>query len=207
MRSARPLAVVLALCAAPCALAGNTDYPVAGTITVNGSAGALPAGGEFNGSAYDAASGAIAAGQFVFPVATISFPSTLGTVLATYQLSQTDTAGGQVAADGVAALEPAAMKLQILSATLGGSTIPVGTCIFEPIDVVLDGTASAGGLVLADDAFTIPPVAPTACGGYGAQINDGIAGSVNSLQMQIAGDFTPPAAADLIFADGFEPSN
>ena len=203
VHEARSLAFVLALLAAPCALAGNTDYPVAGTITVNGSAGALPVG-EFTGSAYDAASGEIAAGQFVFPVATISFPSSLGTVVATYQLSQTNTAGGQVAPDGIAALDPVTMKLQIFSATLGGFPIPVGTCIFEPIDVVLDGTASASGLVLADEAFTIPPVAPTACGGNGEQINDGIAGSVNSLQMQVTGDFTPPDAADLIFADGFD---
>jgi hypothetical protein len=166
----------------------------------------LPGGGAFTDTAYDAASGTIAAGVFVFPDATIDFQSTLGPITATYRLSQTNTASGQVAADGVAALASAAMKLQILSASLSGFPIPVGTCIFEPIDVVLDGTASATGLVLVDDAFTIPPVAPTDCAGNGEQINDGIAGSVNSLQMQIAGDFTPPGDLDLIFADGFDPA-
>ncbi len=204
---ARPIALALALSAAPCALAGNTDYPVTGTITVNGSAGALPAGGEFTGTSYDAASGAIAAGVFVFPVATINFQSPLGPVTATYRLSQTNTSNGQVAADGLAALGSAAMKLQILSAALGGVIpIDVGTCIFEPIDVVLDGTGSASGLALGDSSFTVPTVASSDCGGNGDQINGGIAGSDNSMQIVIAGDFTPPDNLDLIFADGFDPA-
>jgi hypothetical protein len=141
---------------------------------------------------------------FVFPVASTSIDvPPFGAVSVTYQLSQTNTSSGQVAGDGLAALSPSTMRLEILSVALPVNVLP---CVFEPIDVVLDGSGSGSGLVLADSTFTIPAVAPTACGGYGDQINDGIAGSDNSMQIVIAGDFTPPDNLDLIFADGFDPA-
>ncbi len=201
-------AALAVACALPAANAG-TDYPVSGTITVNGTAGALPAGGRFGGSSYDPATGAIAAGAFEFPNATIQFDSPVGTVAATYALTQTNLSTGLVAVDGVAALTLASMRLEILSAQVVGPfpiPIPVGNdCVFEPIEFELDGTASASGLALADAAFTIPLIEPTACGGNGDAINDGIAGGSNSIALQIAGDFTPPSGTvDLVFADGFD---
>jgi hypothetical protein len=186
--------------------ASAVNFPVSGTITVNGNAGALPAGGVFGPSSYDAASGAIALGAFSFPQATTSFSSTLGLVVVTYQLSQTNMSSGQVASDGVAALTDATMKLQVIHVTISGIPVPVGTCVFQPIDVALTGTGSAAGLDLSDSGFVIPPVAPTDCGGYGNDINNAIAGSNNSIQMHLAGDFTPPAASDTIFANGFDPA-
>ena len=81
-----------------------------------------------------------------------------------------------------------------------------GTCDFEPIDVgVLGGTGAASGLDLGASGFTIPPVDAGACGGHGSQLDAGLAGNQTSLQLQLAGDFTPPVASDKIFADGFEP--
>ena len=202
-------AAALALaCALPAARAG-TDYPVSGTITVNGTAGALPAGGHFAGSSYDPANGAIAPGAFEFPTATIEFDSPIGTVAATYALTQTDTSSGLVAADGIVALTTASMRLHVIAAQVVGPfpvPIPVGNdCVFEPIEFELDGSASASGLALADAAFTIPLIESTACGGNGDAINDGIAGGSNSIELQIDGDFTPPSGTvDLIFADGFD---
>jgi hypothetical protein len=205
-RGARAFVVLaLSICAVPAALAG-TDFPVSGSITVNGTAGPLPAGGEFVGSSYDGATGEIGAGAFVFPDATIDFPSPLGTITATYRLTQTNTSTGLVAGDGVAALTVASMRLQVLSAVIGGIVqIPIGTCVFEPIDFELDGTGTVVGLDLADATFTIPAVEASACGGNGEAINDGIAGSSNNIALQVAGDFTPPTEViDLIFADGFD---
>jgi hypothetical protein len=207
-RVLRPAAALLLACAWPAAHAG-TDYPASGTITVNGTAGSLPAGARFSGSSYDPASGAIGAGAFEFPTATISFDSPVGTVAATYQLTQTNLSTGLVGADGLAALTLASMRLVILSAQVVGPfpvPIPVGNdCVFEPIEFELDGTASASGLVLSDAEFAIPPIEPTACGGNGGAINDGIAGSSNSIELDIEGDFTPPSGSvDLIFADGFD---
>lgn len=185
--------------------AGATDFPVSGTLSVNGNSGALPAGGVFGGSSYDPGSGAIAAGAFAFPQSTISFDSSFGTVVVTYQFSQTNTSTGQVAADGVAALTDAAMRLEVTHVTVSGFPISVGTCVFAPIDLVLAGTGSAAGLDLSDDGFTIPAVASSDCGGYGDQINDGVAGSNNSIQTHLDGNFTPPAASDdTIFANGFD---
>jgi hypothetical protein len=209
LRTARaPLAwLVLAACA-PC-VAGAVDFPVSGTIVVNANPpAALPDGGSFAGSGYDAASGAIASGRFVFPQSTTTFHSdALGAdVTITYQLSQTNTSSGQVASDGVAALTAVAMKLQILAASVGVIPIGVGTCIFQPIDIGLSGVGAAAGLDLTDPGFTIPPVGPTDCGSFGSQINSGIAGSDNSLQTHFGGNFTPPPAqSDTIFSDGFDP--
>jgi hypothetical protein len=199
----RGVAFALALmCVA--ANAHATNYPVSGTITVNANPATLPDGGTFGDSSYDTQTGVISVGKFTFPQATITFPSQIGTVTATYQLTQTNTSTGQVAGDGVAALTQAVLKLQVVSASIGVIPIGVGTCIFQPLDVDLAGTGAAAGLDLSDAAFTIPTVGASDCGGFGNQINAGIAGSNNSLQMHFAGDFTPPSGSDIIFADGFE---
>ncbi|MEO7430771.1 MAG: hypothetical protein ABIR62_01780 [Dokdonella sp.] len=206
---ARLAGALLSLCLAPC-VAGAVEFPVTGTISVNGNPGALPSGGHFGDSTYDAATGDLSAGKFTFPQATTTFHSDALNVDVTvnYQLSQTNSATGQVAMDGVAALSTVQMKLQIVSAFAAGVVpIPVGTCIFQPIDLELAGTGAAGGLDLSDDSFTIPQVGPNDCGGNGDEINSGIAGSNNSMQIQMAGDFTPPSANDTIFIDGFDASN
>ena len=207
-RVRRSMFVLIAGCALASGAASATSFPVSGTISVNGNPGTLPSGGSFGpNSSYDAASGAIAAGRFMFPVATtVFYSSVLGAnVTVTYQLSQTNTSTGQVASDGIAALGAVTMKLQVLSATVGVVPIGVGTCIFQPIDLALAGSGAASGLDLADTGFAIPPVAPTDCGGWGSQINSGIAGSNNSLQTHWTGNFTPPTGNDLIFANGFDP--
>lgn len=197
------IALSLALsCAA--SLVHATTFDVSGTITVNGNPGALPDGGTFGDSTYDAVTGELSSGAFTFPQATTTFPSQIGTVTVTYRLSQTNESTGQVAGDGVAALTQAQLKLQVLSAAIGVIPIGIGTCVFEPIDVDLAGTGDASGLDLSADGFTIPQVGSTDCGGYGDQINAGVAGSNNSLAMLVAGDFTPPSGSDLIFANGFD---
>lgn len=208
--AARVIVLALALQGASAPLAHATNFPVTGSISVNGTAGDLPSGGTFGNAAYDTATGVLSSGAFTFPQATTSFHSDdLGVdVVVNYQLSQTNTSTGQVATDGVAALSNARMKLQIVSAFAGGIVpIPLGTCIFQPIDFDLAGTGSAAGLDLSAPSFTIPEVASDDCGGYGDQINAGVAGSNNSVQMHIAGDFTPPTPDDdTIFENGFDPA-
>lgn len=188
---------------APC-IANPVDFPVTGSITVNGNARALPSGGVFGPSSYDNGTGVIATGAFTFPQSTTSFNSVAGTVVVTYLLSQTNTSSGQVATDGIAALSATTLKLQVIAATVGVIPIDVGTCVFAPIDLVLDGTGSAAGLDLADSSFVIPQVGPTDCGTYGSEINNAIAGSNNSMQIHLAGDFAPPVN-DTIFVNGFDP--
>jgi hypothetical protein len=203
----RNIALALALQMAALPLVHATNFAVTGTISVNGNPGTLPGGGTFGNSTYDTATGAISSGKFTFPQSSTTFHSdTLGAdVTVTYQLTQTNTSTGQVATDGVAALTGATLKLQIVSALVAGVIpIGIGTCVFQPIPVNLAGTGAASGLDLSDSSFTIPTVGPTDCGGYGDQINTGVAGSNNSMQVHLAGNFTPPPEDDTIFKNGFD---
>ena len=200
---------LVAACLAMSGIANAANFAVSGTISVNGNPGALPSGGTFGDSTYDTVTGDISSGLFTFPQATTTFHSdSLGAdVTVTYQLSQTNTSTGQVATDGVAALTQAQLKLKAISAVVGVIPISFGnSCIFQPITVDLAGTGSASGLDLSDSSFTIPQVGSTDCGGFGSQVNTGIAGSNNSLVMHLAGDFTPPSGNDLIFKNGFDSS-
>lgn len=199
----RPVFACAALLA--CGVAAAADFPVAGSISFNGSSGALPDGGTFGPSSYAAGSGAIAPGSFTFPQATAQFSSTFGTVVVTYHLSQTDTSSGQVEVDGSVTLADAAMKLEVLHVTVGGVPVGVGTCVFQPIVLTLAGTASATSLDLADNGFVVPPVGASDCGGFASQINAALAGSNNNIELHVAGDFTPPTGNDTIFANGFDP--
>jgi hypothetical protein len=199
-------ALALALIASPVVHAAN--FAVTGTISVNGNPGALPSGGTFGNSTYNTATGAISSGKFTFPQATTTFHSDdLGAdVTVTYQITQTNTSTGQVAEDGIAALTQAHLKLKAISAVIGVIPISFGeTCIFDPINVDLAGTGDASGLDLSDEGFVIPTVAPTDCNNLGNQVNDGLAGSDNTLDVHIAGNFTPPTPEDdTIFENGFE---
>lgn len=176
------------------------DFVVTGIATMNGNAGALPANSFFAGSAYDGATGAIASGSFTFPQTT----SSNGSTVVTWRMEQTNTSSGQVASDGVAALTDASFKLTVLSASLGGFPIPLGTCVFQPITIGLSGTVVQGGLDLADEQFDIHETPPGNCGSVRDQINATFAGSNNRIDLHLAGDFTPPGANDRIFVDGFE---
>ncbi len=193
-------ALALALFAAP--LAHATNFDVTGSVTVNGSAGALPSGGTFGDSTYDGATGMLSTGQFVFPQASTTIAvSGFGNVTVTYQFSQTNTSSAAVAADGVAAMTAVTASLSIVSTSLPLTVTP---CVFAPIDLELAGTGSAAGLDLADAAFEVPPTS-SPCGGFAGQINSGLAGSNNSIALHLAGDFTPPVPDDdTIFVDGFD---
>ena len=195
--------LLLALSAFAASAASATNFPVTGSISINGNPGTLPTGGTFGNSTYDAATGAITAGRFTFPQSTTSFDSQLGPIVVTYQLSQTDTSTGQVAAGGAAGLTSAAMELDVLSITISGIPVAVGTCVFQPIVLALTGTGATAGLDLADSGYTIPQVAATDCGDYGSYIDNALAGSNNTIQLHLAGNFTPPSG-DTIFENGFD---
>ncbi|HEU4665981.1 MAG TPA: hypothetical protein VFS55_18270, partial [Dokdonella sp.] len=172
------------------------------TITVNGSPGSLPAGGTFGDATYDAGTGMLSAGTFVFPPASaVVAIQGFGDVTVNYQFSQTNTSTAAVAGDGVAAMTTVHAKLEILSTSLPLSVTP---CVFEPIDLDLVGTGTVAGLDLADAVFSVPPT-QSSCGGFASQINSGLAGSNNSIELLIEGDFTPPSgSSDIIFDDGFD---
>ncbi len=191
-------AVALAL-AAPLAEAAN--FPVSGSVTINGSSGNLPDGGLFGDATYDPASGELSEGKFTFPPAEVTLPmSGGGSITVSYLLTQLNTSTAQVAADGTAAMTMLQLKLSILATSLPFSVAP---CNFQPIEVALDGVGDSNGLALEDRSFDVPPTLDS-CGGFAAQINGALVGSSNSITLTLAGDFTPPGNADKIFVDGFD---
>lgn len=199
-----PFALVLLMGSSAANLALATDFPVTGSIIVNGEQGELPPNGVFAHSGYDPGDGLIDAGTFTFPVTTETSVSDGIVFVLKYQMIQTDSSNGAVATDGVAALSTATFKLTILSITAGGVPIPIGQCTIEPIAVDLAGTASAEGLDLADEQFDIPEVPPGQCGSFRGSLNDAFFGPNNSMNLLLAGDFTPPPKTDLIFKNGFD---
>jgi len=176
-----------------------TNFPVSGTITVNGNAGSLPSG-TFGDSTYDSTTGALSVGKFTFPQASTTINITgFGSVTVNYQFTQTNTSTALVASDGTAAMSQVVARLSILSTSLPISVTPCG---FGPIGLDLTGSGSAAGLDLEDRSFTVPPTTDS-CGGFKDQINDQLATSDNSIAPHFVGDFTPPPS-DKIFFDGFD---
>jgi len=162
----------------------------------------------FGPSAYDPATGTIAPGAFRFPDGTASVPTDAGTLTVTWRMTQAGTSAGLVAADGTVAFEDASLRLELLSATvptpIGVLPVEIAPCVFEPIVWQLAGSGNAGGLALDDAAFAIPLAEVGQCAAFRDEINDAIAGGSGSVALALAGDFTPPAASDVIFVDGFE---
>lgn len=180
-------------------------YPVTGLVTLNADSGPLPDGSNFVSSGYDLQVGELAPGQFHFPPDTISVPYGPFTLNVTYQLVQLNQSGAMVLPDGSAMFDPVTLQIDVIAADISGGAVDLGTCSLGPIHLnELVGHGTSVELSTTDPQFVVPPVAPSDCGGYGDQINDGMAGSDNAITLKLQGNFTPPPDLDLIFADGFE---
>lgn len=202
MRTTALISAVTISLACASATAQAADFPVSGTITVNGNADTLPAGASFGDSVYDAGTGMLSAGTFTFPQSsvTVDVGPPFGNITITYKFTQTNTSTALVATDGVAAMSQVLGQLEIISTSLPLTVTP---CRFAPIALDLTGTGSSVSLDLEDRQFTVPPTADE-CGGFASQINAELAGNSNSIAPSLAGDFTPPSDTDKIFVDGFE---
>jgi hypothetical protein len=93
---------------------------------------------------------------------------------------------GQVAANNTAQLTANDLYLRLQYATVNGNPVDIGgDCQFGPIQWALAGNADANSVDLTQASYTIPPGAPTACNGFGAQFNAIIAGSDNSVTLSL----------------------
>ena len=203
------LAAALALGALLCAAspsASATQYVATGTVDFGNGGDNLPAGVTFGDSSYNAGSGSLSAGRFVFPQATASNQTDYGELVVTYQLSQDNTSIGLVDGNGNAVLTTASLKLHIVSVTLSGLPISVGSnCEFEPVVWdALAGTATSSGMDLTQVTFKVPEAASGSCGSFTDDLNNALAGNDNSVALHLAGAFAPPAVSDLIYLNGFE---
>jgi hypothetical protein len=208
-RGLRGIALVNALIASICISAVDpgiaraaADFQVSGVFTFNGTDSTLS--GTFGPSAYSNASGVLTAGAFNFPSAMLQFgPGGDAQYTVHYQLVQTNTSNGQVAGDGVAAMTNSTMKLHVIDAHTPAILWDVGSnCDFGPFNVLPAGMGTGSGLDLHASGITILPLDASACGGHGAQLSTGIAGTDNRTQLLLAGDFSPPP--DKIFSDSFD---
>jgi hypothetical protein len=199
------IALVLILACSAFQQARATDFPVSGSVTVNGQSGEIPAGAKFTSPGYDASSGILSAGTFTFPITTETTVEGGLTYVLRYQMIHLNTSHGLIAADGVAAISDARFKLKVISITVAGFPMSIGTCEIEPITVELTGVATENGLHLADDQFDIPEVPAGMCGLFRDNFNDVFPGSDNNMSLVLEGDFPLPAAIpDAIFRHGFE---
>lgn len=183
-----------------CILAGvaaAADYSITGAVSFNGHVAELD-DGLYLGSSYAPASGAIGAGAFKVVGATVGD----GIVELTFDIGQSNSAGGQVSASGVATLSDAALTLTVTAATYSGSPIVVGNdCVFAPVHVALGGHGDVTGLHLAAAGFDVPSIDGDACNGFAAAIGNVLAGNDTAIALQVDGDFAPPGT---IFTSGFE---
>ncbi|TDR38223.1 hypothetical protein DFR29_12223 [Tahibacter aquaticus] len=165
---------------------GIDGRPVSGQIVVNGYPMPFPAGSYVNGA--QQASPAVYGGQFSFPASTLqSNVNGLGLVTLTTRLQNMSGSYNPLVGGNLAGLQIYDVYLQLQSATVSGIPVSLGSdCRFGPFLVSAQGSWNATTATVSETGFTIPPVAPTACNGYGATLSNSIAGSNNSITVNIA---------------------
>lgn len=180
-------------------------YPVTGLVTLNAESRPVPPGSVFTSSGYDSVTGELGVGQFHFPPDTVTEQSGLFTLEVTFQFVQLNQSGAMVLPSGSAMFDPVSLRINVISAEVNGSSVNLGPCSLGPIHLnELAGNGTPVELSTNDPQFSVPPVSPSACGGYGDEINDALAGGSNAITLKLLGDFSPPPDLDLIFVDGFE---
>lgn len=153
---------------------------VTGTVQVGENSFALPDGSAFTGT-LDPDAGTIE-GDVTIPdlVYTVTDPVA---AVATIAISIPDGITGTVDGDGnVSAAGTARIEITDVDILPGA----IGTCVFEPVDLELDGTydAEAGTVHLADEQFTIPATSDSCT--IAALVNPMLAGDENSMVLDIA---------------------
>jgi hypothetical protein len=159
--------------------------PVSGQFVINGFPMPFPAGSFVNGA--QQASPAVYGGVFYFPQTTLqSNVNGLGMVVLTVQLFHNGSTYNPFVAPSVAGIQMDNVYLKLYSATVSGVPVSLGNdCNFGPITFGATGTWNATTATMTGGQIVIPPVPPTACSGYGATLNNSIAGSNNTVTITI----------------------
>jgi hypothetical protein len=160
--------------------------PVSGQFVINGFPMAFPAGSFVNGA--QQASPSVYGGVFYFPPSTVqSNVNGLGMVTLNSQLLHLGSTYNPVIAPNVAGVQMDNVYLQLQSATVSGVPVALGSdCIYGPIVLGATGTWNASAANMSGGGIVIPPVPTTACAGFGGTLNNSIAGSNNSVTINIA---------------------
>jgi len=164
---------------------GLDPRAVTGSLTINGYTMAVPANSYVNGA--HAPSDGTYGGMFFFPTSTLqSTIQGLGPVTLTVQLVHQGTSSSVFYPNTTATIGLSQLYLHLQSATVSGFPVSLGSdCIFGPITLATNGSWNTAYAQAAQSGYTIPPVAPTACAGYGTQISNSVATSNNSVTLAI----------------------
>jgi hypothetical protein len=165
---------------------GFDGRPVSGQLVVNGFPMPMPSGSHVHGShqptpgVYD--------GTFYFPSSTLqSNVNGLGLVTLTVQLLHQGLSSTSMVAGGTAGQQLTDLYLQLQSATVSGVPVALGSdCKFGPIFVSVPGSWNATTMTATGNGITIPPVAAGTCAGFSSTLNNSIAGSNNSITINIS---------------------
>lgn len=164
---------------------GIEGRPVTGQFVVNGYPMPFP-NGSFVGGAQQASPG-LYGGRFYFPPSTLqSNVNGLGLVTLNTQLVHQGFSDNPLVLPEFASIQMADVYLRLTAATVSGIPVSLGNdCNFGPILINAQGIWNISAAAMSGNNISIPPVPPTACGGYGTTLNNSIAGSNNSVSIVI----------------------
>lgn len=159
--------------------------PVSGQFVINGFPMAFPAGSFVDGA--QQASPATYGGIFYFPPATFqSNVNGLGLVTLNTQLTHSGTTSNPLSSPSTAGIQMTNVYLRLQSATVSGVPVALGNdCVFGPILFSAQGSWNAASANMSGSQITIPPVAGNACAGFATTLNNSIAGSNNTVTINI----------------------
>lgn len=158
------------------------QLPATGEFTVDTYPAPLAAGSRLDGGVDS--DGAIQARLALAPAQLQDIATGLGFVTLRIQMWQNGRGVGQIAGNGSATYAANDLFLRLQHATVNGNPVDLGgNCQFGPIAWSLAGNSDANTIDLTQASYTIPPGAPTACNGLGAQLNAIVAGSDNSVTL------------------------
>ena len=192
-----PAAALCALAAAGTAAAGDYIYrysfeprPVTGSTTVNGYPMPFPNGASVNGA--HAPSSGTYGGPFYFPTQTLQAPiNGLGMVTLTVQWVHLGTSSAQYLDNTSATVTVNQMYLELQTAVVSGVPVPLSNCMFGPITWNTSGSWNVSYSHSTQTGFTIPPVGPTDCSGYGSTISNSVAADASDMSALSAAWIAP----------------
>jgi hypothetical protein len=169
----------------PVELFNGHGMPATGQFTVDNYPAPFAAGSMLNGGV-DARNGNLQGRLALSPVQLQDIATGLGFITLRAQMWQDGSGGGAVTA-GNANYTANNLFLRLQHATINGAPVDLGgNCQFGPITWALAGNADASDIDLMQASFAIPPVSPTACNNFGAQLSSVVAGSDNSVTLSLA---------------------
>lgn len=164
---------------------GIDGRPLSGQFVINGFPMPFPSGSFVDGA--QQASPATYGGRFYWPPSTVqSNVNGLGLVTLNTQLFHRGTTSNPLSLPNTASVQLTQVYLQLYSATVSGTPVPLGNdCIYGPMVFNAQGTWNTSTASMSGSNIVIPPVAAGTCSGFSSTLNNSIAGSNNTVTINV----------------------